>query len=126
MKSTHSLIAISIAIALSLTDARKTLANVDTNKHGLANTSPKVDTAGVCSNGKWCFFDDGINSWCLAADIPIATVGWELDQTYLTSGYTGIEYWSLRYRPYVTTNLQMDNEIKFGINFDNVISLALS
>lgn len=71
----------------------------------MAATSPFVETSGVCTaGGEYCFIDDGTNSWCLTGSTPIVVAGYEMDQTYLTASSTGVDYWTLTYRPYVKTN----------------------
>ena len=75
MKSTHSLIAVSIAIALALTDARKHLDDASKDFHEVAVPDPKVKECS--SSGVLCFFNDGTKSWCITPQTPLITTGWE-------------------------------------------------
>lgn len=81
--TTHSLIALSLllnCISPTLAYAGRTTPVVkgDRKVRALGNASKKVE-APTCTTNEFCFFNSGLDQWCVTPTTPMMQIGWETD-----------------------------------------------
>ena len=119
MKATaiHSLVALSLILSIitqsaALTRQAAGIENEERKVRLLGSPSGKIVEETTCNANGFCFFNDGINSWCITPQTPMLRVGWLTEQLF--SQYLGVNYWQVRLKPYVTSYFSVVQKIKFG------------